>query len=216
MSSKIKVDTIENVAGSGNVSLGSGHNLVVPGNITGQGTAAITSNATVGGTLGVTGNTTMGGTAAITGNTTVGGTLVNTGLITASAGVAIGGTGSANTLDDYEEGVWTPVASTNAGTLSNESGVYVKIGRVVFIVCFISFTGASTSANRTYSGLPFTVSDTFPYTSVDYHGTSWSSHYGRVLFQGGTTTVVDNYGAVTAGSFGANNSVRIQGFYLTD
>ena len=34
MSSKIKVDTIENVAGSGNVSLGSGHNLVVPGDIT--------------------------------------------------------------------------------------------------------------------------------------------------------------------------------------
>ena len=31
MSSKIKVDTIENVAGSGNVSLGSGHNLVVQG-----------------------------------------------------------------------------------------------------------------------------------------------------------------------------------------
>ena len=59
MASKIKVDTIENVAGSGNVSLGSGHNLVVPGNITGQGTAAITSNATVGGTLGVTGKTTL-------------------------------------------------------------------------------------------------------------------------------------------------------------
>jgi len=59
MASKIKVDTIENVAGSGNVSLGSGHNLVVPGNITGQGTAAITSNATVGGTLGVTGATSL-------------------------------------------------------------------------------------------------------------------------------------------------------------
>ena len=41
MSSKIKVDTIENVAGSGNVSLGSGHNLVVPGtlNITGASVA---------------------------------------------------------------------------------------------------------------------------------------------------------------------------------
>ena len=69
MSSKIKVDTIENVAGSGNVSLGSGHNLVVPGNITGQGTAAITSNATVGGTLGVT------GVATLSNNATVGGTL---------------------------------------------------------------------------------------------------------------------------------------------
>ena len=33
MSSKIKVDTIENVAGSGNVSLGSGHNLVLQINI---------------------------------------------------------------------------------------------------------------------------------------------------------------------------------------
>jgi len=71
MSSKIKVDTIENVAGSGNVSLGSGHNLVVPGNITGQGTAAITSNATVGGTLGVTSNTTVGGTLGVTGKTTL-------------------------------------------------------------------------------------------------------------------------------------------------
>ena len=49
MSSKIKVDTIENVAGSGNVSLGSGHNLVVPGNITGQGTLAVTGATTIGG-----------------------------------------------------------------------------------------------------------------------------------------------------------------------
>ena len=42
MASKIKVDTIENVAGSGNVSLGSGHNFVVPGtlNITGASTLA--------------------------------------------------------------------------------------------------------------------------------------------------------------------------------
>ena len=68
MSSKIKVDTIENVAGSGNVSLGSGHNLVVPGNITGQGTAAITSNATVGGTLGVTGTSALTGVVTIDGS----------------------------------------------------------------------------------------------------------------------------------------------------
>ena len=66
MSSKIKVDTIENVAGSGNVSLGSGHNLVVPGNITGS------SNATVGGTLGITGATTATGGVTIPASTTVG------------------------------------------------------------------------------------------------------------------------------------------------
>ena len=83
MSSKIKVDTIENVAGSGNVSLGSGHNLVVPGNITGQGTAAITSNATVGGTLGITGESTLTGGVKVNTIKHTGGT---TGIAISTAG----------------------------------------------------------------------------------------------------------------------------------
>ena len=65
MSSKIKVDTIENVAGSGNVSLGSGHNLVVPGTLAITGTSTLTGNTTVGGTLGVTGTATLSGNATI-------------------------------------------------------------------------------------------------------------------------------------------------------
>ena len=66
MSSKIKVDTIENVAGSGNVSLGSGHNLVVPGNITGSGTASITGEATLTGGVKVNTIKHTGGTTAVT------------------------------------------------------------------------------------------------------------------------------------------------------
>ena len=46
MTSKIKVDTIENLAGSGNVSLGSGHNLVVPGNNTVGGTQTVSGAST--------------------------------------------------------------------------------------------------------------------------------------------------------------------------
>ena len=46
MSSKIKVDTIENVAGSGNVSLGSGHNLVVPGTLSITGASTLTGGIT--------------------------------------------------------------------------------------------------------------------------------------------------------------------------
>ena len=65
MSSKIKVDTIENVAGSGNVSLGSGHNLVVPGTLAITGASTLTGNTTVGGTLGVTGTATLSGNATI-------------------------------------------------------------------------------------------------------------------------------------------------------
>ena len=48
MTSKIKVDTIENLAGSGNVSLGSGHNLVVPGNITVSGASTFQQSISVG------------------------------------------------------------------------------------------------------------------------------------------------------------------------
>ena len=88
--STLKVDTIATRTGSGNITLS--NNVASLGNLLEQ---------TVSGN--VTGNTTMGN---LTGNTTVGGTLVNTGLITASAG-AIGGTGSANTLDDFEEGTFT-------------------------------------------------------------------------------------------------------------
>ena len=47
MSSKIKVDTIENVAGSGNVSLGSGHNLVVPGTLAITGASTLTGVVTI-------------------------------------------------------------------------------------------------------------------------------------------------------------------------
>ena len=119
MSSKIKVDTIENVAGSGNVSLGSGHNLVVPGNITGQGTASITGtatlsgNATVGGTLGVTGNSTLSGTLAVTGDATFDTNTLK--VDSANNRVAIGHTSPGTKLDVRDSGyVGLGVGSTDA------------------------------------------------------------------------------------------------------
>ena len=89
------------------------------------------------------------GTLAVTGNTTVGGTLVNTGLITASGGVAIGGTGAANTLDDYEEGTFSPTlenqGNSNLSTTktSNNIGSYVKIGTMVKFQLVISIYAVS-------------------------------------------------------------------------
>ena len=63
----------------------------------------------------IAGNLTVSGTSTLTGNATASGTLTSTGLVTASAGVAIGGTGAANTLDDYEEGTWTPTITGYSG-----------------------------------------------------------------------------------------------------
>jgi len=84
--------------------------------------------------------------------------LTASGLIYANAGIAFPATqvssADANTLDDYEEGTWTPKNSGGtAYTLTegtNTSG-YVKIGQIVFAYCDITITG---STNNVY-GLPY-------------------------------------------------------------
>ena len=67
----------------------------------------------------------------------------------------------ANTLDDYEEGTFTPTASgvtVNSGT-PVYSGAYTKIGRIVFIRISQSGGDITLQGNglSSFSGLPFTV-----------------------------------------------------------
>jgi hypothetical protein len=67
----------------------------------------------------------------------------------------------ANTLDDYEEGLATMTCSSNSGTLTMNTASdqlsYVKIGRLVFIQGWFTFSTASTPGGTfTISGLPFT------------------------------------------------------------
>ena len=83
-----------------------------------------------------------------------------------SGGVFLGGTGSANKLDDYEEGTWTPTYEAQTGsfttmTYSNNTGTYTKVGRLVTVQLNIStsnvdLTGASGFLK--VGNLPFTVS----------------------------------------------------------
>jgi hypothetical protein len=86
--------------------------------------------------------------------------------ITLSGGVYLGGTGSANLLDDYEEGTWTPVftrSTTNPSyTASQAVGQYVKIGGVVHVqgIIIVSAVSSSGTGNLRIGGLPFTSSGT--------------------------------------------------------
>jgi len=103
----------------------------------------------------------------IAGNLTVSGTSTNTGLITASSGIAIGGTGAANTLDDYEEGTYTPVLTgntTGSGTtmpLSSNYNVlsYTKIGRQVTVNGKVETSGSHSASGYLKCSLPFVVAD---------------------------------------------------------
>ena len=133
-----------------------------------------------------------------------------------SGGLKVGGTGAANTLDDYEEGTWTATAGTGAGTLQSGAGVYTKIGRVVYVSAYLEFTGASTGGNRTYGGLPFPVLNHISASSVDFQGLAWSNQSaGYLYFDGGSSNFVNNHQKTFQGSFTANDYTRIQGFYFT-
>jgi hypothetical protein len=73
-----------------------------------------------------------------------------------SGGVYLGGTGSANLLDDYEEGTWTPTISS--GTVTAENAWYVKVGTLITISAkFSGFSDTSSGTSVTVGGVPFTT-----------------------------------------------------------
>ena len=83
---------------------------------------------------------------------------------TSGAGITFPATQSAssnaNTLDDYEEGTWTPVDNSGAGlSFTTTDGFYTKIGNVVYISCSVTFPSTANSSAIKIGGLPFTVKD---------------------------------------------------------
>ena len=74
--------------------------------------------------------------------------------------VYLGGTGSANALDDYEEGTWTPTFGGASGTYV---GKYTKIGDTVHLFYhFLMSGGMPTSSSQVQiGGLPFTSSSSY-------------------------------------------------------
>ncbi len=98
----------------------------------------------------------------------------------------------ANTLDDYEEGTWTPVLTFGtpgdlAVTHSIQVGTYTKVGNRVtasFAVVTSAFTHTTASGNLTISGLPFASNSTSHYRN-----------YGAGVWQGITKASYTNINA---------------------
>jgi hypothetical protein len=99
--------------------------------------------------------------------------------------------GDPNTLDDYEEGTWTPYWSQSSGvnlfvgnTITVNHATYQKIGSWVHCSCYFnsgpSFsynTGVTGSTPVYIGGLPFTAKNAFYAGSVGFYG--WSSIYAN-------------------------------------
>jgi hypothetical protein len=80
----------------------------------------------------------------------------------AGAGIQFNGdTSDANSLDDYEEGIWTPTLAGAGGDPTYLSGYrngwYTKVGRVVNIAWFISFSKNTLSGTLRLTNLPFAL-----------------------------------------------------------
>ena len=84
-----------------------------------------------------------------------------------------GGTGTAtgNVLNDYEEGTWTPtiVGTPDAGTATytQQIGRYTKVGRLVTVDVYVSWSAHTGTGNMRIAGLPFTTASS-PYSSVSF------------------------------------------------
>lgn len=77
----------------------------------------------------------------------------------------------ANTLDDYEEGTWTPVftaTSTNPTvTYSKQEGRYVKVGKMVLVQFDLRWTSKTGGSGTLFiSGLPFNADAGYNYGAL--------------------------------------------------
>ena len=97
--------------------------------------------------------------------------------VLSSGGITFNGdTAAANALDDYEEGTWTPAFNQYSGSVPSftgfsSSGKYTKVGNMVFLSGYITYTSFTGGAGFVrIDGLPYnyTGSSSLFTGSVDY------------------------------------------------
>ena len=121
------------------------------------------------------------------------------GVVSVNAGIELGSgvdATAANTLDDYEEGTFTPTINTGfTAGYNSQAGRYTKVGNVVHFFISIDLSSLSGSSSDVYAeveGLPFTATNT---GNIDNGVTiSWQMNLGNSVEYGyiehSTTSIV--------------------------
>lgn len=126
-----------------------------------------------------------------------------------------------NTLDDYEEGTFTPTVigtgTAGTGTYSVQAGSYTKVGRLVSFQFYINITDHTGTGNMQFAGLPFTAlggNAGYSACSCSFVGNvalTAANTLNAYVVAGGTTIDIQQY--TTGGS--ASNAVPIDAvFYI--
>ena len=146
--------------------------------------------------------------------------------ILSSGGLTFNGdTSSANALDDYEEGTWTPTLisgfSSAPSGYSLQSGKYTKIGDVVYFFVDLDPNGATANASAVeIGGLPFAATSSSPSGGgyITYQ-TGFNTNASDLVHVGTSTSTIlfvdanGNGRAGDAAGVNINSRVLIAGFY---
>jgi len=148
-------------------------------------------------------------------------------------GIQFGGdTASANALDDYEEGTWTPVYEPGTGsfttmTMDVVSATYTKIGRQVTVIANIrtdnvDATGAS--GNLQIGGLPFTpgslgfsaisIGRSIAFVNAPDSGVI-SNNSSKIFLRKNNTDSSSVVGDLTTGAIADRNNLELTATYFT-
>ena len=159
-------------------------------------------------------------------------TTIGVGSATASAsgaGISFPATQSAssdaNTLDDYEEGTFTPTiyGGTTAGTTtySNQSGAYTKVGRVVYFIVDVGWTAQTGTGALNMGGLPFTASSAQGQCNYSSNNlTLGATSFTSLAQVNASTTTINFYqnpiggGTLTDVALDTSARIWISGFYF--
>ena len=135
------------------------------------------------------------------------------GSIRTSTGILFGAdTAAANTLDDYEEGTFTPtvigLTTAGTGTYSVQLGRYIKIGKLVTAFVRLTWSAHNGTGNLAFDGLPFTVLNTANYLSSASIGIigdiSMTANNIPIAFARANTTRVELFQTPTGGGSALN------------
>jgi hypothetical protein len=141
-------------------------------------------------------------------------------------GTAAGTYNAANTIDDYEEGTFTP--TLNSGTATTQLGSYVKVGNVCHIFINIADFSDTTSASVISITLPFKSKNGDNYQStgpVMYRYADIINGSGLSLYLNDNSTLLQIFQNNTTGNWNqlrynelnnALNAFRFQLTYFTD
>ena len=100
-----------------------------------------------------------------------------------------GGVAAANKLEDYEEGTFTPAATSQTGAITSytSSGYYTKIGRSVTVSMTITLTNVGTAAGvLRFGNLIFATDSAGPWTAVVRENNNTGNIYYGQLQPSGT------------------------------